>query len=76
MPVTANARKVLVYDNQWNFINEFGSVSEASRFTGVSKSHIARATKTKKPKGKYGFRYKEQKKHLKHDNTGILHTGL
>lgn len=65
LPVTANARKVLVYDNQWNFINEFGSVSEASRFTGVSKSHIARATKTKKPKGKYGFRYKEQKETFK-----------
>ncbi len=59
LPVTANARKILVFDNQWNLIKEFGSIAEASRFTGISTPHIIRATKTKKPKGKYGFRYKE-----------------
>lgn len=51
---------MVVFDKDWNLIKEFDSISDASRFTGVSASHIVRATRTKKPKGEYGFRYKEQ----------------
>lgn len=60
LPVTGNARKMVVFDKNWNIIKEFGSIADASRFTGKSITHIIRATKTKTPKGKYGFRYKEQ----------------
>lgn len=60
LPIRANARKMVVFDKDWNLIKEFDSISDASRFTGVSASHIVRATRTKKPKGEYGFRYKEQ----------------
>lgn len=60
IPIRGNARRIVVFDKDWNLIQEFGSIAEASRFTGVSISHIVRATKTKNPKGKYGFRYKEQ----------------
>lgn len=60
LPIRGNARRIVVFDKDWNLIQEFGSIADASRFTGIRPSCIVRSTKTKKPKGKYGFRYKEQ----------------
>lgn len=60
LPILHNTKKIVVYDKNWNFIKEFDSIVEASKFTGILPSCIVRSTKTKKPKGKYGFRYKGQ----------------
>lgn len=56
--IEKNGVKIDVYDSTGLFLNEFSSISQASKFTGVGKSSIARVLKGKNIKDKrFIFKY-------------------
>lgn len=54
-------KKVIQYDKNMNFINEFVSITEAQEKTSINKSNIVQCCKKKvKTAGGYIWRYKEE----------------